>query len=307
MTVCVMGVVGIDDLETPTGTALNILGGSATHAVLAASFLGPARLVTTVGADFPGEHVEFLTQRGVNTAGVQIDPNGSTFHWKGRYGHDLNVAHTLETHLGVVASLSPDVPEAFRDSPVLFLANCEPGAQRQAIAQMRGTKLVAADSMNFWIDGARDSLLETLRLVDLLFLNEQEARMLAGERSLLPAARKLMALGPKTVVIKGGEFGAILFSGEGTFAAPALPKDDVVDPTGAGDSFAGGFLGYLAAAGRYDFEAMKTAVVMGSVLASFIIEGFGCERFRTLTHAEIRTRFNAFRELTRYGDAALSW
>ncbi len=307
MSLCIVGTVAIDSLESPYGQAPEILGGSGTFSALAASYFGPVRLISVVGADFPMEHLEYLRARGINTDGVYVDPDGATFRWKGRYGDDLNVAETLETKLGVLANFQPRAPELFADSRLVFLANCDPGAQRRVLAQMTKPEFVAADTMNFWIGHTRESLLETLGKVTLLSLNEGEARMLTGERALKSCAQKIFSLGPKVVVIKGGEFGAMMFTEGETFCAPAIPKSDVVDPTGAGDSFAGGMLGYLAAVGRYDLATLRTAIIVGSACASFAIENFGTERYRTLTHDEILTRFWQFRDITRYGDFQLRW
>jgi len=302
MSLVVVGSVALDSVETPFGHRSEVLGGSATYFSTAASFFGPVRLVAVVGQDFPEEHVQFLASRGVDLAGLVRSP-GRTFRWKGRYQYDLNTAHTLETHLNVFADFQPELPERWRDSEWVFLGNIDPALQRRVLDQVRKPRLVALDTMNFWITSRRDSLLETLKRVDLLFINDAEARQLAGESNVVRAAQAILAMGPRALVIKRGEHGALLFfPGMDVFAASAYPLLTVFDPTGAGDSFAGGFMGYLARSGREDAGTMRRAIVVGSVLASFAVEQFSLERLRVLTPGEIRTRYAEFRQLTHFDE-----
>jgi sugar/nucleoside kinase (ribokinase family) len=301
MSLLVVGSVALDSVETPFGQRDDVLGGSATYFSTAASFFGPVRMVATVGEDFPDAHVRFLAARGVDLAGLERRP-GRTFRWKGRYDFDLNTAHTLDTQLNVFADFRPELPQAFRDSEYVFLGNIDPDLQRQVLDQVRAPRFVACDTMNFWIASKRDALARTLRRVDMLFVNDAEARQLAGEHNIVKAARRILAMGPRAVVVKRGEYGAVLFSGEHVFAASAYPLPALFDPTGAGDSFAGGFMGYLARSGREEPEVLRRAIVLGSVLASFAVEQFSLERLATLTHDEIRSRYGEFRQLTHFDE-----
>jgi sugar/nucleoside kinase (ribokinase family) len=301
MALLVVGSVALDSLETPFGRREDVLGGSASYFSVAASFFGPARMVAVVGEDFPEEHVRLFAERGVDLAGLSRRP-GRTFRWKGRYEFDLNTAHTLETQLNVFAEFRPELPAHFRDSEYVFLGNIDPDLQRSVLDQVRSPRFVACDTMNFWIASKRDSLLETLKRVDMLFVNDAEARQLAGEVNVVKAARRILSFGPRAVVVKRGEHGAIFFSGEEVFAASAYPLPAVFDPTGAGDSFAGGFMGYLARIRREDSAALRRAIVLGSVLASFAVEQFGPERLRTLTTEEIRARYAEARQLAHFDD-----
>jgi sugar/nucleoside kinase (ribokinase family) len=301
MSLVVVGSVALDSVETPFGHREAVLGGSATYFSASASFFGPVRLVAVVGEDFPEEHLRFLGSRGVELDGLTRRP-GRTFRWKGRYEFDLNVAHTLETHLNVFADFRPELPAAWRDSAHVFLANIDPELQSAVLDQVRRPRLVAADTMNFWITSKREALLRTLRRVDLLFVNDAEARQLAGESNVVQAARAILTMGPRALVVKRGEYGALFFSGEETFAASAVPLASVFDPTGAGDSFAGGFMGYLARNGRHEVAVMRRAIAVGSVLASFVVEQFSLDRLRTLTPAEIRTRYAELRRLTHFDE-----
>ncbi|HZY03293.1 MAG TPA: PfkB family carbohydrate kinase [Anaeromyxobacteraceae bacterium] len=304
MSLLVVGSVALDSVETPFGHREEVLGGSATYFSVCASFFGAVRLVAVVGQDFPEEHVRFLESRGVDLQGLARQP-GRTFRWKGRYEFDLNQAHTLDTQLNVFADFRPDLPQAWRDSRHVFLGNIDPDLQRQVLDQVRGARFVACDTMNYWIETRRRSLLETLRRVDMLFVNDAEARELAGEANVVKAARAILGFGPRAVVVKRGEYGALFFSGEEVFAASAYPLPAVFDPTGAGDSFAGGFMGYLARSGSQDHAAMRRAIVLGGVLASFAVEQFSLDRLRTLTQEEIRARYGEFRQLTRFDDLEL--
>jgi len=299
MSILAIGSVAIDHVKTPFGEDPEALGGSAIHFSAAASFLSKIRLVGVVGEDFPETQIEFLKKRGVDCAGLEV-AKGKTFRWKGEYGFDLNVAKTLETHLNVFANFSPKIPDAWRDAEYVFLGNIHPSLQFQVLDQVRKKKLVALDTMNFWIEGEPEALKKVVARVDLIIINEGEARQFTKEASLVAAARKIRSLGPKTVVIKQGEYGALLFHGDEVFSAPGLPLESVKDPTGAGDSFAGGFLGYVASRGDLGMETFKQAVVMGSALASFNVEDFSCRRLQRLTLPEINKRLEEFKKLAHF-------
>lgn len=305
MSIVVVGSVAYDDLETPAGKRERVLGGAATHFSASASFFVEGiKMVGIVGHDFTINDLDFLKARDVDTSGVEINKDGRTFHWKGRYGTDLNEAKTLETHLNVFATFTPKLPKNFQVSPYLFLANIDPVLQRDVLNQVEKPKWVACDTMNFWIEGKRDELLKTIESVDILLVNEGEARLLARERNLVKAARIIHDMGPAIVVIKRGEYGALLFTRQGAveehFAAPALPLSKIVDPTGAGDSFAGGFLGYLARVGDLSPQTLRQAMICGSVMASFNVEAFGCERLQNLKWAEISERYHQFQKLVHF-------
>jgi sugar/nucleoside kinase (ribokinase family) len=303
MSVLVVGSVALDSVETPYGAREETLGGSATYFSTAASFFAPVRLVAVIGEDFPEAHLAMLEQRGIDLRGL-ARVKGRTFRWKGRYSHQLADAETLDTQLNVFEHFQPDLPESWRSTPFVFLGNIDPALQARVLDQVRAPTLVAADTMNFWIHGRLDELKHTLRRVDLLFINDAEARDLAGEQNVVRAAQAILAMGPKVVAIKRGEYGAIIFNAQQAFTAPAFPLAEVRDPTGAGDSFAGGFMGYLARAGKVDEQSLRRALVMGSVMASFAVEGFSLDRLRTVTEAEIHGRFRAFKALTEFGDIA---
>ncbi len=301
MSILVVGSVAYDDLETPFGKKERILGGAATHFSASASFYSPIQLVGVVGQDFNETEIAFLKQRGVDLSGLQIQSDGKTFHWKGRYGYDLNEAQTLETHLNVFANFNPVLPQHFRKSPCLFLANIDPTLQLEVLKQMENPKLIAMDTMNFWITSKPEALKKILKKVQVLMVNESEARQLTQERNLVKAAKKIRKWGPEIVVIKRGEYGAILFTNDFVFSAPGFPLEDIKDPTGAGDSFAGGFVGYLSKHnGRLDQTDLKRAVICGSVMASFQVEDFGLDRMRHLTKKEINERFQAFKALSHF-------
>jgi sugar/nucleoside kinase (ribokinase family) len=301
MPLLAVGSVALDSLETPFGRREDVLGGSASYFSVCASFFGPTRMVAVVGEDFPEEHVRLFASRGVDLAGLVRRP-GRTFRWKGRYEFDLQTAHTLDTQLNVFAEFRPDLPPHFRDSEYVFLGNIDPDLQRSVLDQVRAPRFVACDTMNFWIASKRDSLLRTLKRVDMLFVNDAEARQLAGEHNVVKAAKRILAFGPRSVVVKRGEHGAIFFSGDEVFAASAYPLPAVFDPTGAGDSFAGGFMGYLARSRREDSAVLRRAIVLGSVLASFTVEQFGLERLKTLAPEEIRARYAEARQLSHFDD-----
>ena len=295
----VVGSVALDSLETPFGRRDEVLGGSASYFSACASYFGPTRVVAVVGEDFPDEHVKFLASRGADLAGLVRQP-GKTFRWKGRYHFDLNTAQTLDTQLNVLASFKPLLPLAWRDTDFVFLGNIDPDLQQSVLDQVNRPKFVACDTMNFWIDSKRESLLKTLKRVDLLFVNDAEARQLAGEHNVVKAARKILGFGPKAVVVKRGEYGSLYFSAGEVFAASAYPIPDVFDPTGAGDSFAGGFMGYLARQGSVAPAVLRRAIVVGSVVASFTVEQFSLDRLRTLTAAEIKARYDEARQLAHF-------
>ncbi|MFO0581037.1 MAG: PfkB family carbohydrate kinase [Anaeromyxobacter sp.] len=301
MSLLAVGSVALDSLETPFGKRDDVLGGSACYFSTCASFFTKPRLVAVVGEDFPDAHVQFLRSRGIDLGGLERRP-GRTFRWKGRYEFDLNTAHTLDTQLNVFADFQPKLPEAFRDSEYVFLGNIDPDLQRAVLDQVRAPRFVAADTMNFWIDSRRDALMKTLKRIDLLFVNDAEARQLADEVNVVRAAKKILSFGPRAVVVKRGEYGSLFFSGDETFAASAYPLQAVFDPTGAGDSFAGGFMGYVASQRREDRATLRRAIVLGSVLASFTVEQFSLERLKTLTPDEIKARFGEAKQLAHFDD-----
>ncbi len=294
----VVGSVALDSVKTPFGEATEALGGSATYFSYAASFFTPVRLVATVGDDFPGDHLGLLRERGVDLSGLQIS-RGRTFRWAGEYGYDLNEATTLETQLNVFADFRPTLSETLRETPFVFLANIDPDLQLDVLRQMERPRLTALDTMNFWIEGKRESLLKVLAEVDALVINDAEARQLAREPNLIRAARAILTLGPRTVVIKRGEYGALMVSDGQFFFAPAYPLESVFDPTGAGDSFAGGFMGYLAKSATLTATALRRAIVYGSVMASFTVEDFSLNRLVRLKPEEIEQRYEVFQELVR--------
>ena len=299
MDILVVGSVAFDTVETPFGQGNEVLGGSATYFSTAASFFAGVRLVAVVGEDFPAEHREFLQSRNIDLAGLQVAP-GRTFRWKGRYGYDLNEAQTLETHLNVFEGFQPKLPESFRDTEIVFLANIDPELQLEVVRQVKRPRLIACDTMNFWISGKREALVRTLREVDILVINEGETRQLADEANLVKAARAVLAMGPKTLVVKRGEYGVLVFGDHSIFSAPAYPLEEVFDPTGAGDTFAGGFIGYLAATGDFSEATIRKATVFGSVMASFTVEDFSLDRLRRVTWPEIEDRFRKFQVLTAF-------
>jgi len=299
MSILAVGSMAFDSVETPFGKAEEVLGGSATYFSTAASFFTSVNLVAVVGEDFPSEHIEFLQKRGVNTAGI-TRTSGKTFRWKGSYGYDLNEATTLDTQLNVLADFDPQLPENYRNAEYVFLGNIDPELQLNVLKQVVRPKVVACDSMNFWIEGKRDALLETLKHVDILLINEAEVRQLAQEPNMVKAAHKVLAMGPNTLVVKQGEYGAVMFTPHSVFSAPAYPLEAVFDPTGAGDSFAGGFMGYLSSTNNVSDEAMRQAIVFGSVMASFNVEEFSLERMRTLDIEQVRDRYRKFQLLTEF-------
>ncbi len=295
--VLIVGSMALDNVRTPAGEVKNALGGAADYSSVAASFFSPVRLVGVVGDDFPKEHLDYLESRKIDLGGVEIIQGGKTFRWAGYYDFDLNIAHTLDTQLNVFADFQPKLPEQYRESKYVFLANIDPALQLQVLAQVKNPVLTVCDTMNFWIERKRDELLQVLKLVDIVFMNDAEARQLTGQLSVVKAAKALLALGPKTVIIKKGEHGALLFSGDEHFATPSYPLEDIADPTGAGDSFAGGFIGYVARQGDISTTTLRRATVFGSVMASFNVEDFSLNRLRTLTMEEIHARYQEFRDI----------
>ena len=297
MGILVVGSVAFDSVETPFGRVEEVLGGSGTYFSTSASFFTGVDLVAVVGEDFPAEHVEFLRSRGIGLEGLQTAP-GRTFRWQGRYGFDLNEAQTLDTQLNVFETFRPELPAAYREAEVVFLANIDPELQLEVLNQVRRPALVACDTMNFWISGKREALVRTLGRVDILLINEAEVRQLADEPNLVRAARAILAMGPKTLVVKRGEYGVLMFSEHSIFSAPAFPLESVFDPTGAGDTFAGGFLGYLASNRNFDERNLRQAIIFGSVMASFNVEDFSLNRLKSLAYPEIEERFRRFKVLT---------
>lgn len=297
MSILVVGSVALDTVETPFGRADDALGGSATFFSAAASLFGPVQLVGVVGSDYPVDALGFLAERGVDLSGLE-QAEGESFRWSGVYSYDLNSRETLETRLGVFAEFQPKIPEGFRDAEWVFLGNIDPQLQLNVLEQVHAPKFVACDTMNLWIDIRREPLMELLGRVDLLLVNDGEARQLSGEHNLALAARWILQRGPRYLVIKKGEHGAVLFTPHSVFFAPGFPLEDVFDPTGAGDAFAGGFMGHLAQAGRTDEGDLRRAVIYGSVLGSFAVEKFSVERFRELSVDEIEERVRLFREMT---------
>ena len=298
----IVGTVAFDAIETPFGKTDKILGGAATFIGLSASnFNVDAAAVSIVGGDFPQEYLNLLKDKNVNIDGIEIVKDGKTFFWSGKYRNDMNSRDTLSTELNVLEHFNPIVPENYKDAEVVMLGNLHPIVQQGVLDQMTNKpKLAILDTMNFWMDIALDDLLSVIKNVDVITINDEEARQLTGEYSLVVAARKIHELGPKYVVIKKGEHGALLFHNDNVFYAPALPLEEVFDPTGAGDTFAGGFAGFLAKSGDFSFENMKTAVIYGSTLASFCVEKFGTERMQNLTDKEIYKRLEQFKSLTQF-------
>tara|TARA_R110002049_G_scaffold240496_1_gene414311 strand:- start:6421 stop:7407 length:987 start_codon:yes stop_codon:yes gene_type:complete len=298
----IVGTVAFDAIETPFGKTDKILGGAATFIGLAAShFNVDAAAISIVGGDFPQAYLDLLSNKNIDVSGIEIVKNGKTFFWSGRYHNDMNSRDTLVTELNTLADFNPVVPENYKDADVVMLGNLHPLVQAGVLDQMTAKpKLVVLDTMNFWMDCALDDLLSVIKRIDVITINDEEARQLTGEYSLVVAARKIHEMGPKYVVIKKGEHGALLFHDENVFYAPALPLEEVFDPTGAGDTFAGGFAGYIAKTGDTSFENMKNAVIYGSTLASFCVEKFGTERMLNLTNAEVQKRLLQFKQLTQF-------
>jgi sugar/nucleoside kinase (ribokinase family) len=299
MSILVVGSVALDSVETPFGVREKVLGGSATYFATSASFFTDVNLVAVVGEDFPEEHTQFLAARNIDMTGLSRVP-GNTFHWKGRYGYDLNEAETLETHLNVFESFRPVIPESYADAEYLILANIDPELQIEVLNQVRNPKVIACDTMNFWISSKPEALKKVISRVDFFIINEAEARQLSGESNLIRAAKAIQGMGVKNLIVKRGEYGVLMFNGKSVFAAPAYPLEEVFDPTGAGDTFAGGFMGYLANTGNLSEDGVRQGVVVGSVMASFNVEAFSLDRLKTLSYQEIEARYRSFKQMTHF-------
>lgn len=302
MKLLVVGSVAFDAIETPFGKTDKILGGAATYISIASSILGvESGIVSVVGGDFPQSDLDMLSGRGVNIEGIEIVKEGKTFFWSGKYHNDLNSRDTLVTEVNVLENFDPKIPESMQDAEILLLGNLHPGVQLSVLEKMKNRpKLVILDTMNFWMDSALDILMQMIAKTDVITINDEEARQLSGEYSLVKAAKKIHEMGPKYVIIKKGEHGALLFHDGKIFAIPALPLEEVFDPTGAGDTFAGGFASYLAKKGSFTFENMKAALIVGSAMASFTVEKFGTQRLEEVTESDMMERINSFKELTTF-------
>jgi sugar/nucleoside kinase (ribokinase family) len=297
MSVLVVGTVAFDSIETPFGSAERILGGSAAYFALGASFFAPVRVVGVIGKDFPQDFLEVFTRRGVDLEGLERAA-GKTFHWRGRYHEDINLRDTLELHLNVLAGFEPKLPASYCDAEYVFLGNIDPAMQTAVLEQLRRVKLVACDTMDHWIRETPQELGKVLRRTEILFVNDSEARLLSGYENIVKAARAILKMGPKMVLIKRGEYGVLQFSDSSVFATPAYPLEEVFDPTGAGDSFAGGFMGQLARSGNHNPQGLRRAIVYGSVVASFTVEDFGVQRLTDVSLADVEERYQRFVELT---------
>ncbi len=301
MGILVVGSVALDTVKTPFGEVEEALGGSATYFSVAASYFTDVSMVAVVGQDFPEKHINFLKTRKIDLNGLQKAP-GKTFRWAGYYDYDLNRANTLKTELNVFETFSPELPGEYKDAEFVFLANIDPVLQRAVLDQINRPRLIAADTMNYWIENKKAELIETLKRVDILTINEAEVRELAGEPNLIKAARSILSLGPKVLIVKRGEYGVLMFNGGSVFSAPAYPLESVFDPTGAGDTFAGGFMGYVASVRDWTDGGLRKALVMGSVMASFNVEDFSLGRIKSLDYKEIETRFRGFKRLAQFED-----
>src|SRR3990167_3144657 len=290
MSILVVGTVAFDSIETPFGSAERVLGGSASFFAVAACFFSRIKIVGVIGQDFPEEYLKIFSGRGVDLDGLRRE-KGETFHWRGRYHEDLNVRDTVELHLNVLSGFVPHLPESYRDAEYVFLGNIDPVMQMEVLNQLRRIRLVACDTMDHWIQGSGDELRRVMGKIEMLIINDSEARLLSGEHNIVRAARAILKMGPKVVLIKRGEYGVLQFSDSSMFATPAYPLEEVFDPTGAGDSFAGGFMGYLARTGDLSQRAFRRAIVYGSVVASFAVEDFGLKRMLPLTLPEIEERY----------------
>jgi sugar/nucleoside kinase (ribokinase family) len=297
MSILVVGTVAFDSIETPFGSAERILGGSASYFALGASFFAPVRIVGVIGEDFPQEYLELFSQRQIDLEGIK-KARGDTFHWRGRYHEDINVRDTLELHLNVLAGFVPDLPERYREAEYVFLGNIDPLMQIEVLNQIRRMRLVVCDTMDHWIRESLDGLRQVLKRIEMLVINDSEARLLSGQGNIVRAAREILKMGPKVVLVKRGEYGVLQFSDSSIFATPAYPLEEVFDPTGAGDSFAGGFLGQLARSGDLTQQGIRRAIVYGSVVASFTVEDFGVKRLASIALQDIEERYRKFAQLT---------
>ena len=300
MSIVVVGSVAFDSIETPFGRAERIIGGAATYFSVAASFFSPVQLVGVVGSDFGDEELKVFEGREIDLTGLTRSDAGRTFFWSGEYGYDLNIASTRDTQLNVFADFKPVLPEAYRDAGVVFLANIDPELQLEVLEQVHHPRLVALDTMNYWIASKKDALTEVMKKSDLIVINEGELRQFTDEANLVKAARRILEIGSKIIVVKRGEYGVLMISEKKIFAAPAYPLESVFDPTGAGDSFAGGFLGYLASCRDFDDRELRRATVYGSVVASFVVEAFGLNRVLEIGRTDIDSRFEEFKTLTHF-------
>jgi sugar/nucleoside kinase (ribokinase family) len=299
MGILVVGSVAFDSVETPFGVVEEVLGGSATYFSTSASYFTDVCLVAVVGRDFPEEHADFLRSRNIDLRGLSRNP-GDTFRWKGRYGYDLNEAQTLETRLNVFETFKPSIPAEYADAEYLFLANIDPDLQMEVLRQVKNPRIIASDTMNFWISSKPESLRKVIGMVDILIINDAEARQLSQEPNLVKSAKKILSLGVKTLIIKRGEYGVLMFTGTSIFAAPAYPLEKVFDPTGAGDTFAGGFMGYIANTGNLSEAGIRQAIIFGSVMASFTVEDFSLNRLKKLDYREIEERYRGFKAMTHF-------
>ena len=297
----VVGSVAFDTVRTPFGTATEVLGGSATYFATAASFFTDVNLIAVVGEDFPEEHVTFLKSRGIDVSGLERR-SGKTFRWQGEYTYQLNEAHTLDTQLNVLESFRPKIPDHYRSPGTLFLGNIDPELQMDVLNQVERPPIVACDTMNFWISGKQEALWDVLEKIDVLIINDGEARELGQDFSLVKVAKDVLGRGPKCLIIKRGEYGVLMFNEKQVFGAPAFPLEMVQDPTGAGDTFAGGFMGYLSSTEDFSDIGLRRAIIFGSVMASFTVEGFSLDRLRRLERQEIEARFRDFKRLTHFDD-----
>lgn len=297
MSLLVVGTVAFDSIETPFGSAERILGGSAAYFALGASFFAPVRVVGVIGKDFPQDYLDIFTERSIDIAGIKRE-SGDTFHWRGRYHEDINQRDTIELHLNVLAGFEPVLPDHYRDAEYLFLGNIDPRMQMEVLSQIRRVKLVVCDTMDHWIRESQEELKKVLKRIEMLVINDSEARLLSGYDNIVKAARAILRLGPKTVLIKRGEYGVLQFTDSSVFATPAYPLEEVFDPTGAGDSFAGGLMGHLARSGDHSEGGLRRAIVYGSVVASFTVEDFGVQRLTAVKLAQIEERYQRFVRLT---------
>jgi sugar/nucleoside kinase (ribokinase family) len=299
MSILVVGSVALDTIETPLGRMEEVLGGSAAYFAVAASYFAPVKVVAVIGEDFPEQERAILSSSNIDLAGVEMR-KGRTFRWTGRYHEDMNIRDTLDLQLNVFADFTPVLPPQYRNTPFVFLGNINPGLQGGVLDQLTQPRLIACDTISHWIEGARPELEALLKKVETLIINDEETRLLGRERNIVRAARKILAMGPRTLLVKRGEYGVLLFSANSVFAVPAYPLEEVFDPTGAGDSFAGGFLGHLAQSGDLSEAGLRKAIVYGSVVASFVVEDFSLRRFHTLTRDDIDRRYRQFVALTEF-------
>ncbi|UCD15839.1 MAG: bifunctional hydroxymethylpyrimidine kinase/phosphomethylpyrimidine kinase [Candidatus Omnitrophota bacterium] len=298
MSVLVVGSVALDTIKTPLGQCRRVLGGSATYSSVSASFFSPVNLVAVVGADFPKVHINLLQKKGINLEGLEIKKNGKTFSWEGEYSWDFSDPKTIATHLNVFSQFDPKIPKEYKNSEFLFLANIDPQIQAEVLKQINEPKLVVCDTMNYWIESSRSQLVKLLKDIDVFLLNESEARQLSGETVIVKAARAIAKMGPKKIIIKKGEHGSILFSNKSVFSVPAYLLESIFDPTGAGDTFAGGFIGYLAKNKKVNENTIRRAIVYGSIMATFAVEDFSLGRLGNITPDDIKARYEKFKALT---------